>query len=62
VDLRCSAHALEIDLNGRLHDPPPSVLRSYRALTIRRSVIARMGFAAFWRWKSRRLGGRPQIE
>jgi hypothetical protein len=25
VDLGCSAHALEIDLNGRLHDPHPSV-------------------------------------
>jgi hypothetical protein len=27
VDLRCSAHALEIDLNGRFHDPPPSAIR-----------------------------------
>src|SRR4051812_45423558 len=27
VDLRCSAHALEIDFNGRLHDPPPSAIR-----------------------------------
>jgi hypothetical protein len=32
VDLGCSAHALEIDLNGRLHDPHPSVEGDFAAL------------------------------
>src|SRR4029077_4774365 len=39
VDLRCSAHALEIDLNGRLHDPPPSAIR--RKASVRHEAAGR---------------------